>query len=64
VLKTADSVSPIAAPAVAASLVGFFIVYATVFGFGLFYILRLCGKLPQVAGDTVDFAAGRVAHGA
>jgi cytochrome d ubiquinol oxidase subunit I len=42
VLKTADSVSPIAAPAVAASLVAFATVYFFVFGLGLFYILRLC----------------------
>lgn len=40
-LRTADSVSPVAAPAVAASLVAFFFVYLAVFGSGTFYIIRL-----------------------
>ena len=40
-LRTADSVSPIDAPAVAASLVAFIVVYFAVFGAGIFYILRL-----------------------
>ena len=46
-LTTAQSASPIAAPAVGASLVAFIIVYFTVFGAGLFYILRLFGKSPD-----------------
>jgi cytochrome d ubiquinol oxidase subunit I len=49
-LTTAQSASPIAAPAVATSLVAFIIVYFFVFGAGVFYILRLCGKSP----DRVD----------
>lgn len=51
-LRTADSVSPIAAPAVATSLAAFVVVYFTVFGAGTFYILRLMGKAPStgVAG--------------
>ncbi|MDP1699827.1 MAG: cytochrome ubiquinol oxidase subunit I [Aestuariivirga sp.] len=49
-LTTAESASPIAAPAVATSLVAFIIVYFFVFGAGTFYILRLCGKSP----DRVD----------
>lgn len=49
-LTTAQSASPIAAPAVATSLVAFIIVYFFVFGAGVFYILRLCGKSP----DSVD----------
>jgi len=49
-LTTAESASPIAAPAVATSLVAFIIVYFFVFGAGVFYILRLCGKSP----DSVD----------
>ena len=40
-LRTADSVSPLAAPAVAASLVAFVIVYFAVFGIGIWYILKL-----------------------
>ncbi len=46
-LLTADSVSPIAAPAVAASLIAFIIVYFLVFGAGTFYILRLMSRLPR-----------------
>jgi cytochrome bd ubiquinol oxidase subunit I len=46
-LRTADSVSPLAAPAVAASLVAFVVVYFAVFGIGTWYILRLMGKPPH-----------------
>ena len=45
-LLTADSVAPLAAPAVAASLVAFVIVYFALFGAGTFYILRLMSKPP------------------
>ncbi len=45
-LRTADSASPIAAPAVAGSLVAFVIVYFVVFAAGVFYILRLMNKPP------------------
>lgn len=48
-LRTDHSVSPLAAPAVAASLVAFVIVYFTVFGAGMLYILRLMSNAP--AGD-------------
>ncbi|MHA4875268.1 cytochrome ubiquinol oxidase subunit I, partial [Enterococcus faecium] len=37
-LRTVDSVSPIAAPAVGASLVAFVLVYFAVFGMGTLYI--------------------------
>ena len=40
-LRTADSASPLAAPAVAASLASFVVVYTAVFGVGVWYILRL-----------------------
>lgn len=46
-LRTADSVSPISAEAVGTSLMVFIIVYFTVFGAGLFYIIRLMGKSPD-----------------
>lgn len=45
-LRTADSVSPIAAPAVASSLAAFVIAYLAVFGAGAFYMVRLMGKTP------------------
>jgi cytochrome d ubiquinol oxidase subunit I len=43
-LRTAESVSPTAAPAVATSLIAFVIVYFAVFGFGTWYILKLMAK--------------------
>jgi cytochrome d ubiquinol oxidase subunit I len=49
-LTTAASVSPIAAPAVSASLLVFIGVYFLVFGAGVFYVIRLMSKAPgQVA---------------
>ena len=40
-LRTSDSLSPVAAPAVAASLTAFIIVYFFVFGAGTYYLLRM-----------------------
>ena len=53
-LTTAQSASPIAAPAIAASLIAFIIVYFAVFGAGVFYILRLCGKSPDSAEPDIE----------
>lgn len=50
-LRTADAASPLDAPAVAASLLAFIVVYFTVFGVGVWYILRLMAKSPQT-GDA------------
>ena len=46
-LRTADSVSPIGAATVGSSLLAFVFVYFTVFGAGVFYILRLMNKPPS-----------------
>ncbi len=46
-LRTAESVSPLAAPAVASSLIGFIIVYFIVFTAGVVYILRLMAAVPH-----------------
>lgn len=46
-LTTAQSVSPIDAAAVGASLVAFVVVYFALFGAGTFYILRLMNKAPH-----------------
>ncbi len=46
-LRTADAVSPLAAPAVATSLLAFVLVYFAVFGVGIWYMLRLMRKPPQ-----------------
>lgn len=61
-LRTADSVSPIGAPAVGASLVAFIVVYFLVFGAGTFYILRLMGHAPEIA-EQEDAAAPQRAAG-
>jgi cytochrome d ubiquinol oxidase subunit I len=47
-LRTADSVSPLAAPAVASSVAAFAIVYFAVFGTGIFYLVRMAGTPPQL----------------
>jgi len=46
-MRTAESHSPLEAPAVAASLIAFVIVYFAVFGAGVVYILRLMAKPPH-----------------
>ena len=46
-MRTADSASPLAAPAVAASLVAFVLIYFAVFGAGIVYLLKLMGKPPE-----------------
>jgi cytochrome d ubiquinol oxidase subunit I len=47
-MRTAESHSPLAAPAIAASLVAFIVVYFVAFGAGAYYLLRLMAKPPQV----------------
>ena len=46
-LLTAQSRSPIAAPAVAASLAAFAVAYFFVFGAGIYYLLALMAKAPE-----------------
>jgi cytochrome d ubiquinol oxidase subunit I len=46
-LRTADSASPLDAPAVGASLVAFVLVYFAVFGVGIWYMLRQMAKPPE-----------------
>jgi len=62
-LKTAESASPISAGAVGSSLLAFVVVYFTLFGAGVFYILRLLNKPARLAdgelpGDEPIRAAG------
>jgi len=62
-LRTADSVSPLAAPAVASSLIAFAIVYFLLFTAGVIYILRLMAEPPHQGeegprGDAPSHAAG------
>src|SRR6187431_1517488 len=46
-LRTVDSASPLAAPAVASSLIAFIIVYFVVFTAGVIYLLRLMAQPPH-----------------
>ena len=50
-LTTAESVAPIEAPAVRASLIAFVFVYFAVFGAGTFYLLRMMSKTPRSDQD-------------
>jgi cytochrome d ubiquinol oxidase subunit I len=60
-LRTVHSASPLDAPAVAASLLAFVIVYFSVFGMGIWYLLHLMRKPPQAHEGTLDGAPIRTA---
>ncbi|MDB5565180.1 MAG: cytochrome bd ubiquinol oxidase subunit, partial [Tardiphaga sp.] len=73
-LRTAESVSPLAAPAVASSLIAFVVVYFAVFAAGTIYILRMMAAPPHhgeegprgdvpVRAAGITPAAGAAAHG-
>jgi cytochrome d ubiquinol oxidase subunit I len=47
VIRTAESVSPVAGPHIAMSLLAFIITYTFIFGAGSYYILRLIAKGPS-----------------
>jgi cytochrome d ubiquinol oxidase subunit I len=49
-LRTAESVAPVDAPAVGASLAAFVLVYFAVFGFGTYYILQMMRQPPDGRG--------------
>ena len=53
-LRTVDSASPLDAPAVAASLVAFVVVYFAVFGMGIWYLLHLMKRPPEAHEATLD----------
>ena len=53
-LRTAQSASPLAAPAVAVSLAAFAIVYFAVFSAGVFYMLRLMSHPPHPGESGVE----------
>jgi cytochrome d ubiquinol oxidase subunit I len=56
-MRTAESVSPIAAPAVAASLAAFVVVYFCVFGAGGWYLFRLFAHAPMPHEAGLDEGA-------
>jgi len=64
-LTTAESASPLAAPAVAASLIAFILIYTAVFGAGVWYVLKLMHAPPHEGEaplpDPVDEAPIRTA---
>jgi cytochrome d ubiquinol oxidase subunit I len=54
VIRTAESMSPVAAQQVATTLIGFIILYIFVFGAGSFYILRLIAQGPKPYEDPSE----------
>jgi cytochrome d ubiquinol oxidase subunit I len=60
-LRTADSASPLDAPAVAASLLAFVVVYFAVFGMGVGYLLGLMKKPPEAHEPPLGHAPIRSA---
>ncbi|MEM7472950.1 MAG: cytochrome ubiquinol oxidase subunit I [Pseudomonadota bacterium] len=56
-MRTSESLAPIAAPAVAASLIAFIVVYFFIFGAGTFYLLRMMGIPPKHA-DMIKLREG------
>ncbi|MDB5370741.1 MAG: cytochrome bd ubiquinol oxidase, subunit [Roseomonas sp.] len=50
-LRTADSVSPLQAPAVGASLLAFILVYFVVFGAGVLFLFKLFAQPPHMAEE-------------
>jgi cytochrome bd ubiquinol oxidase subunit I len=62
-LRTVESASPLAAPAVASSLIAFVMVYFAVFSAGVIYMLRMMAAPPHqgeqgLRGDIPTHAAG------
>ena len=60
-LSTNDSIAPVEAAAVGASLLAFIVVYFTLFGAGTVYILRLMGKTPGDGTPISDIGPTRTA---
>ena len=57
-MRTADSLSPVSAPAVGASLIAFIIVYFVVFGAGVLYLLQLMRR--PLVSDEAELNKGPV----
>lgn len=66
VLRTAESISPVAASQVAMTLLGFVIAYTFIFGAGIYYIIKQIRKGPQPyddgSGDDGDANDGYYGH--
>jgi cytochrome d ubiquinol oxidase subunit I len=55
VIRTSESISPVAAEQVAITLLGFIVVYTFVFGAGSYYILKLIGKGPRIGREAEEY---------
>ena len=53
-MRTGESVSPIAAQAVGASLMAFVVIYFFVFGAGIMYLFKLMAKAPEIGEPESD----------
>jgi cytochrome d ubiquinol oxidase subunit I len=63
-MRTEDAASPIGAPGVALSLLGFFIVYLIIFAAGITYMLRLMARPPDAPSPKPgEDGPTRLAHG-
>jgi cytochrome bd ubiquinol oxidase subunit I len=60
VLRTADAVSPLSSQQVGTSLLIFIVVYFLVFGTGIYYMLKLMAKGPDVVDQAADVQSGPV----
>ena len=60
-LTTAQSISPVSAPAVATSLVAFIVVYFFVYAAGMFYLFRLCRSAPDFVNPEITNAPMKAA---
>lgn len=58
-LRTSASASPLDAPAVAASLIAFVLVYFAVFGVGVWYLLKLMGHAPHPGEPGIEAGPDR-----
>lgn len=61
-LRTVDSIGPVDAPAVGASLLAFIWVYFFVFGAGLFYVFRLMRQAPDRPAPSPDTRPANTVH--
>ncbi|SFN59019.1 Cytochrome bd terminal oxidase subunit I [Roseovarius lutimaris] len=61
-LRTSDSLAPVAAPAMAASLTAFVLVYFFIFGAGTFYLLRMMNMPPATRHLGLKDAPNRTAR--
>ncbi|MEX0583279.1 MAG: cytochrome ubiquinol oxidase subunit I, partial [Sneathiella sp.] len=63
-LRTSESASPLVAAEVGTTLISFIIVYFTLFGAGVYYMLRLMAKkpekMPEEEMESLKYAAGMV----